>query len=110
MAAELPVPLLLVLSAALESVVATYAVPQYLPPNPFNWLFLRLAAIQVGLWVLWAVFIYPFFFSPFLDLPRPKVILSHEHCGAARVDICRLARFLSAMAHPCSISRQVQTF
>ncbi|KAL9092124.1 MAG: hypothetical protein Q9165_004557 [Trypethelium subeluteriae] len=83
MATEIPTPLLMILLAALESVVGTYAVPQYLPPNPFNWLFIRLAIIQVSLWAIWAVFIYPFFFSPFLDLPHPKGGLPLFGHGAA---------------------------
>ena len=73
MATEIPTPLLVVLLAALESIVGIYAVPQYLPSSPFNWLLIRLALVQVSLWAIWAVLIHPFFFSPFLDLPRPKV-------------------------------------
>ena len=87
MASEIPTPLLLIVLSAVESVVGTYAVPQYLPPNPFNWLFVRFAIVQIGLWSTWAVFIYPFFFSPFLDLPRPKVTFTMKQQVALELTV-----------------------
>lgn len=73
MASNIPAPLLAVLLAAAQTTLVLVAFPQYLPENPFAWTFIRLLGLNFGLWLVWRVFIYPFYLSPLRHLPMPKV-------------------------------------
>ncbi|KAF2402949.1 putative P450 monooxygenase [Trichodelitschia bisporula] len=69
MASIVPV---LILTAAAEAFALTLLIPEHLPPHPFVWTLIRTSALNVGLYTLWTVFIYPFFVSPLRHLPQPK--------------------------------------
>ncbi|OAP56265.1 hypothetical protein AYL99_09444 [Fonsecaea erecta] len=69
MALNIPTPLLLVFSAALQAVVLRAAAPQYAPFDGFNLVFLYCTLVNWALWFFYLVVIYPSFISPLRDLP-----------------------------------------
>jgi hypothetical protein len=64
---------LLFLSAAGEAFAISLLFPQYLPHNPFVWTLIRTTAANVTLYVIYHVFIWPFFLTPLRHLPQPGV-------------------------------------
>ncbi|KIW89822.1 uncharacterized protein Z519_09251 [Cladophialophora bantiana CBS 173.52] len=81
MAFNIPTPLLLVFSAALQAVVLLATARQYAPVDGFNPAFLGFTLLNFALWFFYLIFIYPNFVSPLRDLPTPKggyPILGHS--------------------------------
>ncbi|KIY02304.1 uncharacterized protein Z520_02442 [Fonsecaea multimorphosa CBS 102226] len=70
MAFNIPTPLLLVFSAALQAAVLLAVAPQYSPVDGFNLAFLCFALINFASWFFYLLFIYPNFLSPLRDLPN----------------------------------------
>lgn len=66
----------LLLSAAAEAFVLILAVPQFLPANPLLWTLIRTTILNVGLYLVYKVFVYPFMLSPIRHLPSPSVSIS----------------------------------
>lgn len=65
-------PSLALLSGAL-CMLNIFLFPQILPGKPITELFVLLMSINFSLWASWKVFIYPYWFSPFRHLARPRV-------------------------------------
>jgi hypothetical protein len=63
----------LLLSAVAEAVAIALFFYQHLPHNPLVWVLPRTLALNFGLFIVYSVFIYPFFISPLRHLPCPKV-------------------------------------
>ena len=61
------------LVSAAEALLVYLVAPQYMLANNFSRSILRLVILNVVLYLLYGHFIYPFFFSPLRDLPKPKV-------------------------------------
>jgi len=72
MASNIPFLPALTLASAAESFIITLAIPQYLPRNPFVWIFVRTIAVNLAIYAVYRLFIYPFFISPLRHLPQPK--------------------------------------
>lgn len=66
----------LLLSAAAEAFVLTLAVPQFLPANPLLWTLIRTTILNLGVYFIYKVFVYPFLLSPMRHLPSPRVRIS----------------------------------
>ena len=60
-------------SATLEGCLLRAFWPQYLTDFPFYTIILCLTALNLSLWVIYKVEIYPNFLSPLRHLPKPKV-------------------------------------
>jgi len=72
MAENIPTMPGLTIASAAEAFILILVIPQYLPHNPFVWTFIRALAVNIGFYVLYTVFVYPFFLSPLRHLPKPK--------------------------------------
>lgn len=73
MSSGIPKPVLFMGVTALESLLITLAIPQHLPEHPLLYVFFRLFAVQLALYLFYAITIYPRFVSPLRHLPEPKV-------------------------------------
>jgi len=62
----------LFLASATEAFIITFAIPKYLPHNPFVWTFVRTIAANLLFFLVYRIFIYPFFVSPLRHLPGPN--------------------------------------
>ncbi|TLD18681.1 cytochrome P450 monooxygenase FUM15-like [Venturia nashicola] len=62
----------LLFSAAAEAFILTLAVPHYLPANPLLWTLLRTTLVNIGIYAIYKVFIYPFLLTPLRHLPSPS--------------------------------------
>ncbi|OCL06974.1 cytochrome P450 [Glonium stellatum] len=62
----------MVAAVDISSIISLYLFPQFLPQTGLTGLFLLFASINFGLWITWLLLIYPFFFSPFRNFPRPS--------------------------------------
>ncbi|KAF2499486.1 putative P450 monooxygenase [Lophium mytilinum] len=78
-ASPIPIPLLLSLVSATESVLVVFVFPHALPQATLKSLFFILSVTNFGFYAVWRVFIYPFFFSPLRHLPGPKGISRGEY-------------------------------
>jgi hypothetical protein len=76
MADSIPKPIIFVVATAIESVLITLAVPQYLPAHPLLYVFWRLFALQFTVYSIYVLSIYPRFISPLRHLPGPTTVSS----------------------------------
>ncbi|KAF2102495.1 putative P450 monooxygenase [Rhizodiscina lignyota] len=72
MASRLPVVPTIVLVSALESFAAVTFISERLLRNAFLWTLIRLIALNVLLYIIYLVEIWPRLLSPLRHLPRPK--------------------------------------
>ena len=63
----------LAVASAGEMLAVHLVAPQYQLAGNFSRSILRLFLLNVSLYSVWKMFIYPFFFSPLRELPGPKV-------------------------------------
>ncbi|KAF2201691.1 cytochrome P450 3A4 [Delitschia confertaspora ATCC 74209] len=79
----------ILLISTLESLFSFYYIPEVFPVNSTaTRIFLIFASINWGLWLTWKLIIYPFLFSPFRHLPKPKTwgypLIGHGHVMFSR--------------------------
>jgi hypothetical protein len=72
MTSAMSTPVLLLLSTAVEGLAVALVVPRTVPVRS-KITILLLFTLNVFLWLLYKIFIYPSFFSPLRHLPSPKV-------------------------------------
>jgi hypothetical protein len=77
------------LVSAGEALVVYLVAPQYMLSNNFSRSILRLVILNVVAYAFYSHFIYPFFFSPLRDLPRPKVNTSCPDVDVNSSSFCR---------------------
>ncbi|KAF2089548.1 putative P450 monooxygenase [Saccharata proteae CBS 121410] len=80
MAFDVPLPIALVLLSAPEALLVKTLIPDQNLRIPITPIVLGLISLNFALWVIYKVFIYPFFVSPLRHLPQPKggyPILAH---------------------------------
>jgi cytochrome P450 len=63
---------LVALSTVAEAFAITLLFPQYLPHNPFVWTLIRTSALNITLFFIYNVFIWPFLLTPLRHLPQPS--------------------------------------
>jgi hypothetical protein len=71
--ADIPKPVMFLVATAIESVLITLAVPQYLPERPLLYVFWRLFASQFALALIYKIVIWPRFFSRLRHIPLAPV-------------------------------------
>lgn len=65
-------PIIIFISAA-ESFAALTFFPEHLPKSPFVWALIRFFAVNVVLYLVYLIEVWPRLLSPLRHLPRPKV-------------------------------------
>lgn len=68
----MPTPLPLFTAAAAGGTVLLITQKADWTKNLAIQVFAAILGTQVVIWAIYCMFIYPFFFSPYLDLPKPK--------------------------------------
>ncbi|KAF2156400.1 putative P450 monooxygenase [Myriangium duriaei CBS 260.36] len=61
----------IIFAAVAETLFVSIAVPQYLAANPLLWTLLRAITLNIVIYAIYSVAIWPFFFSPLRHLPNP---------------------------------------
>nr|POE74308.1 cytochrome p450 97b3, chloroplastic [Quercus suber] len=100
MAPGIPAPALLLLVTAAESAVAIVALKQHLPEHPLVYVFSRLLGLQVLIYLIYKIFIYPFYLNPLRDLPGPSgalPILGHGLSMFERPQGSEFARWMKVV-------------
>ena len=64
---------LLSVAAALEATATNLIAPQFLLADRFSRSILRFFLLNLALYGIWRIWVYPFCFSPLRKLPGPKV-------------------------------------
>jgi len=57
-----------------EAILSFTYLPQLSPDSTLSGIFFLFASVNWGLWAIWKTLIYPFFYSPFRNLPKPKTV------------------------------------
>ena len=70
----------ILLTSAVEAVALSRLAPTLSPFQSLLGTFATLFFVQFSVWAVYAVFIYPLYLSPLLDIPEPKV------CPTCKVD------------------------
>jgi len=73
MAFGISTPGLLLLAAAVQGMTLVSLAPQGFHSFTFTRAFICMTIINLSIWLLYILAIYPNFFSPLRDLPSPKV-------------------------------------
>lgn len=111
MVSRVPVLPTIVFVSAAESFAAVIFVPEHLPQNPFVWALVRFIGLNIFLYLVYLIEIWPRILSPLRHLPRPKVCEEHARPGVQAVNhhLRERTHFL-VMVLPSSIDRPGETF
>lgn len=76
--ADVPVLHALAVLSGAMCMVNIFLFPEVLPGKPITELYILLMSLNFSLWAFYKTLIYPYWFSPFRHLARPKVSPSSQ--------------------------------